>query len=330
MIKKINIGFSFTLILILLPIFCQAAFFGENDKTVAYVNDAEIKASTLAMEINKQLPLQSYHSRVSPEKIDKISSQVLESLIDDELLYQFARKLKVEIKSEEVDQNLKDMQKDYASEKAFWQKIKKSKSSKKKLKKQIERILAIQKVKQHEIFDKISVTKTEVENYYNENRDKFVKPPQFNLQHILISVNPGAMNVGWQAGLDKTLNLRAAIDNGLEFSKAALDFSADSSSFEKGGDIGWFHLGQLLPELEAVMQTLELNELSQPIQTIYGFHLIKLLGKKPKIQLQFSEIDQEKLEKKLIEKHGEIKTKELLTSLRKEAHIRIVDYQHSK
>ncbi len=123
------------------------------------------------------------------------------------------------------------------------------------------------------------------------------------------------------------MNVRAAIENGLEFAQAAEQFSADSSSFNKGGDIGWFHQGQLLPELEKRMQEMAIGELSQPIQTIYGYHLIKLLGKRPSHQVPFIEINKEKLKNKLIKKQSDTRTEKLLANLRQAANIRIIPYK---
>lgn len=299
----------------------------QENTTAAYVNRAEIKNDRVAAEINKQLPLQSYHSRVSPEKIEKIRDEVIQKLIEEELLYQHAKKLKIKISNKEIDAYIKKLQKEYPSEKAFWQRIKRSGSSKKKLRNDIKRVLSIEKFTKQEITDKISVKQSEVENYYNNNTEKFVKPAQFHVLHILISVNPGAMKEGWLEGQEKALNVRAAIDNGLDFGEAAAQFSADSSSFNKGGDIGWFHQGQLLPELEEAVGNLAIGEMSQPIQTIYGYHLIKLLGKKPSHQVPFAEINQENLKNKLIKKHRDTRMENLLAKLRQSAKIRIIPYK---
>ena len=301
--------------------------FSQDNATAVYVNRAEIKNDRVAAEINKQLPLQSYHSRVSPEKIAKIRDEVIQKLIEEELLFQYAQKLKIKVSKKETGEYLKKLQKDYPSEKAFWQRIERSGSSKKKLSNDIKRVLSIEKLTKQEITDKISMNHPEVENYYNNHKEKFVKPEQFHVLHILISVNPGAMKAGWLEGQDKALNVRAAIDNGLEFGDAAAQFSADSSSFNKGGDIGWFHQGQLLPELEQAVEGLQVGELSQPIQTIYGYHLIKLLGKKPAFQVPFAEINQEKLKNKLIKKHSDTRMEKLLTELRQAAKIRIIPYK---
>ncbi len=187
------------LICVLLSLVTSVVAFGrppavtQENNTVVYVNRAEIKAARVAAEINKQLPLQSYHSRVSPEKIEKIRSEVIQKLIEEELLFQYAKKLRIKVSKKEIDNSLREMQKEYPSEKAFWQRIKRAGSDKKKLRQEIKRVLAINKVKKQEITDMISISSNEVENYYKNNKEKFIKPAQFHVLHLLISVNPGAM-----------------------------------------------------------------------------------------------------------------------------------------
>ncbi len=74
--------------------------------------------------------------------------------------------------------------------------------------------------------------------------------------------------------------------------------SADTTSRGSGGDIGWFHKGQLISELEQALQTLKTGEVSPPVRSIYGFHIIRFEKEKPQRQLTFDEIDRKGLKRK--------------------------------
>lgn len=70
------------------------------------------------------------------------------------------------------------------------------------------------------------------------------------------------------------------VDKSTSFEEIAKQYSQDISSAEQGGDIGWVHPGKTVPEFEQAMNKLAVNEISQPIKTDYGYHLIQVLGRK--------------------------------------------------
>jgi len=78
----------------------------------------------------------------------------------------------------------------------------------------------------------------------------------------------------------KLLNLRERIENGADFAALARAHSDDSGSAASGGDLGWSNPGQMVPEFEKAMNSLKVNELSQPVKTGYGYHLIQVLERR--------------------------------------------------
>jgi peptidyl-prolyl cis-trans isomerase SurA len=88
----------------------------------------------------------------------------------------------------------------------------------------------------------------------------------------------------------KLLNLRERIENGEDFAALARAHSEDPASAASGGDLGWSNPGQMVPEFEKAMNALKPNELSQPVRTSFGLHLIQVLGRRN------HDISQERLE----------------------------------
>ncbi|MGB5098498.1 MAG: peptidylprolyl isomerase [Porticoccaceae bacterium] len=105
--------------------------------------------------------------------------------------------------------------------------------------------------------------------------DRVVRQSQ--VSHILIK--PSEIRTEDQA-LELAQTLRERIIAGEDFSKLAQDFSEDTSSALKGGDLGWALPGQFVPEFEAVMNATELNAVSEPFKTQFGWHILKVTGRR--------------------------------------------------
>jgi len=107
-------------------------------------------------------------------------------------------------------------------------------------------------------------------------------PGQINAAHILIPCPPDADATAADEALKKINDLYNQLKSGSDFSTLAKENSKDPGSASKGGDIGWFGYGAMVKEFQdAAFALKEIGEISQPIKTQFGYHIIKLLGKKP-------------------------------------------------
>ena len=79
----------------------------------------------------------------------------------------------------------------------------------------------------------------------------------------------------------KRKKLKSKLDAGEKFEDLAKEYSTDGSA-EQGGDLGWFGPGKMVPEFEEAAYALEVNEISEPVQSQFGFHIIKVTEKKEK------------------------------------------------
>lgn len=322
--KILKPKFSLVLWMIFILFLILISSANANQKAAAIVNGTAIIEDVLLAEINKKLPLISIHSRVSERRFQEIRSQVLNELIEEELLYQEAKKRKLKVNSEKLNQRIKLMKSRYSSERIFLEELAKINISYDEWVDKLERRLLIRQLQQQEIVDKIKVTNQDAHKYYKEKLEKFVVPERLKLLHILVSVDPGAMKVGWEAGLEKTQKIYKRIIDGEDFSLLAQKLSDDTTSRKQGGDIGWLHVGQLLPELDEAARQMKVGEVSQPVRTIYGYHLLKLEGSKPSRQLSFEEIDVKTLKTKLQKKLIEERREDFIKKLRAQANIQII------
>ncbi len=140
-----------------------------------------------------------------------------------------------------------------------------------------------------EIIDKINITEKEIKEYYDKNENLYITPKRIRTKHILIEIKKGAHPAEVSNALEKAKKIRRRVLEGEDFSKVAIDVS-DCPSGPKGGDLGFFQSGQMVPAFEEVALKLEKNEISEIVRTEFGYHIIKLSDKIPQRRQSFDEV----------------------------------------
>ncbi len=114
----------------------------------------------------------------------------------------------------------------------------------------------------------ITVPDEEIQKFYDENPNQFIAPDSIRASHILLP----------DAG--QAVTIIEEIKNGKSFEAAAKEYSICPSN-QKGGDLSYFSKGQMVPEFEAAAFALEIDEMTEvPVQTQFGYHIIKLTDRK--------------------------------------------------
>ena len=119
----------------------------------------------------------------------------------------------------------------------------------------------------NEVEDNIKVTDSEAKQYYEYNKDKFKTPELRRASHILVATEKDAQDI-----LD-------ALSKGSSFEELAKTRSMDATA-SRGGDIGYFKQGQVVPDFENVCLKLDVGQTSGIVHTQFGYHIIKLTDKK--------------------------------------------------
>ena len=137
---------------------------------------------------------------------------------------------------------------------------------------------------------RVNITPEDVERYYRLNSKKFTTEERVRLRHILLSLAQAAPSERHKEVSLQARQIRERTLAGEEFTKLARAYSEGAGAAE-GGDIGWVKRGSLLKEIEEVaFQKLSVGEVSEPLQTSLGIHLIKLEEKDPGRLLPLSEV----------------------------------------
>ena len=159
-------------------------------------------------------------------------------------------------------------------------------------------------------FQNVKISRREVENFFETYQDSL--PPMqetVDISHILLQIKPGTESQS--AALEKIDEIKKRLNNGEDFGQLAAEFSEDPASAQREGDLGFTKRGDFVQEFEEVAFGLEPDEVSDVVQTQFGFHIIKLIERRGE-QIRTSHIlirltPTEEDERSIIEKLNEIR-----------------------
>ncbi len=156
----------------------------------------------------------------------------------------------------------------------------------------------------------IKVSEKEIEDYYNKHKSEFVQPSKVKMRHILVKTKKEA------------LSIREKLIKGADFAELAKKYSIDKASAVKGGELGTLRKDQLVKEFGDVAFSLKPGEISQPVKTKFGYHIIQVEEKTPEVVLPLSHVRQDIEQKLLAEKRAEALNK-LVKELEKKSKIEV-------
>jgi len=162
---------------------------------------------------------------------------------------------------------------------------------------------------EEEVEKKIVVEEAELRDYYEKNRDKFLVPERMRASHILVKTEEKAKEL-----LDK-------LSDGAGFEELAGTESIDLTN-RRGGDVGYFTNGQLIPEFEEACKKLAVGEISPIVKTSFGYHIIKLTDRKPAHSKEFEEVKEE-IEKEMTSLKRRERFSRIVEGLKNKASIEI-------
>jgi peptidyl-prolyl cis-trans isomerase C len=210
-------------------------------------------------------------------QLPEIKKRVLDRLIESELLYQESQKKGFKIDTAELDEAFKKMvPQDEAKYKDLLNRMGTTEAA---LKSQFARGQARQKLIDKEIMQKITVSDKEIRDYYDSHPERFKQPEQVRASHILIKVDSQA-DASQKAEARKQLEeIQQKLKKGEDFSALA-KASSQCPSSAQGGDLNYFRRGQMVKPFEEAAFSLKPGEVSDIVETQFGYHLIKVVDKK--------------------------------------------------
>ena len=300
-----------------------AAEKGESPREeVAIVNGSKIMRADFDREM--RVARQNF-SRMgqapSDVQLSKLKEEVLDRLITLELLYQESKKTGIKVDEAQIDEQLASLKKRFAGQQGggFEKMLSRMNISEADVKSQMRRSMAVQKFVDAEFVQKTTVSEAELKSYYDSNTDLFKQSEQVRASHILASIDSQKGGADKAEARKKIEDVQEKLLDGEDFSKLAKEFSQCPSS-GKGGDLGYFQRGQMVRPFSEAAFAMEPGEVSDIVETRFGYHIIKLTDKKPPGVMAFNDV-KEKIKERLTQEKVEKEVELYIETLKKNAKV---------
>ncbi|TWG29589.1 foldase protein PrsA [Geobacillus sp. C56-T2] len=185
------------------------------------------------------------------EMKERVGKSVLRDLIDEKVLSK-----KYKVTDEEIDREIERIKDAYGTQYDL--------AVQQNGEKVIREMVKLDLLRAKAAVADVKVTEKELKDYYNNYK------PKIRASHILVKDEKTAKEV------------KAKLDKGEDFAKLAKEYSQDPGSASNGGDLGWFGPGKMVKEFEEAAYKLDVGEVSDPVKTDYGYHIIKVTDKEKK------------------------------------------------
>lgn len=266
---------------------------GEKDPSevkVAVVNGVVITQDDFNKEFSSiQRQVRNTGKSLTDSELLEIKKKVLENLINRELLYQESQKQKIKIDEAAINEQLERLKKRFSSETEFQNVLSKMNLSESAIKSQFKKDMAIQQFIDKQFTQKVTVSDKESKSYYDSHPNLFKQPEQVRASHILIKVDPQSNKMQRAEAQKKIEEIQQRLKKGEDFAVLAKEFSQCPSSV-RGGDLGYFKRGQMVKAFEEAAFALNPGEISDIVETKFGYHLIKVNDKRAETTISYEDI----------------------------------------
>jgi peptidyl-prolyl cis-trans isomerase C len=291
-------------------------------EVMAKVNGVAITRGEVDRAVNIMLA-QSRIPKPTPKDImKKAEDAALNQLISSEVLYQAGSKMKIKDLDKQIDEQLAKGKARFPSEAEYDKAIKEAGLTADEMKTLTRKEIVINNLLEKEVADKVKVSDDEVKKFYEDNKDKFTTEERVRASHILIGVDEKASAAEKKKAKEKAEAIHKELLAGADFATLAKKDSTCPSA-SQGGDLGFFTKEQMVPEFANAAFALKPGEISDVVETKFGYHIIKLQEKKPAGTVSLDEA-KSKIEQYLKSQKIQQGVNEYLGKLRKEAKIEIL------
>lgn len=267
--------------------------------------------------IERQLQLQSrviddlLRKRLIAQEIERRRIVISQTDIDDQTEITFERILKQNNLTEEQAKQILEKQ------------GRTLESFKKDLRQAVELNMQTERLRES-VVGPIEPTDQDLSAYLEEHREEYDTPEEVHARHILIRVSEGASEAEIAQAKKQIEDIKKELENGADFAELAKKYSQDPGSAQNGGDLGFFSRGQMVQEFEDAAFALEPGQVSDPVRTQFGFHLIKVEEKKPAEHPELAQI-RERVLKDYTEAERDRRFEQFYNELKAHAKIFIAD-----
>ena len=255
---------------------------------VARIDGAEVTKADLISRATEARGALVQRGMQPPAPTLGFLKRVLDDIVGNRLL---ARDLTTQGKgasAAEIDQRVASIRAGFPSEEAFDQSLAARGFDRERLKREVAEGITVSKWVQESVVPSLKVEEAELQKFYDANTEKMVEPEKAHARHLLVLVDPKATAEEKAAKKKRAEELRARIAGGADFAAVATEASDDKQSAARGGDLGWFYKGQMVPAFDKVAFEQPIGKLSDLVESRFGFHVIEVIERKEATKLDFA------------------------------------------
>jgi len=277
----------------------------ELDRIVAIVNNDVITADELADRIAQiKQQLTQKHTQLPPD--DVLRKQILDRMILDEIQLQMAKTSGIRVDDEQLNRVISNIAKQNSMTlEQFRQTLESQGYPFAKFREEIRKEVIIGQLRKIKVDNQVYVSEQEVDNQLGKLGDQQQLDTEYHLAHILISLPETAKPEEIEAAQRKAEDVYTQLNLGADFAKMAVSVSSDQRALQ-GGDLGWIKQGQLPTIFADIVPKMKPGEITKPVRSASGFHIIKLIETRKQ--------DQKHIVEQTLARHILIKTSEIMSS----------------
>jgi peptidyl-prolyl cis-trans isomerase C len=286
----------------------------------AVVNGSVITQEALSFETQRVMEQMARQGQVPNEAMmPQMRENVLSRMIEEELLYQDSQAKAIKVPEDRVKKELATIKERFPSEKEYHDALAGIGMSEDALAQKITRGVAIEELIKTHVIQEVAVSEEESRAFYDQNTSMFEKPEQVKASHILIKTAEDATEDQKMEARKKIDDVRKKAVEGEDFAVLAKEYSEGPSN-ARGGDLGYFSRGQMVKPFEDVAFALKKGEISDVVETQFGYHIIIVTDHRPASVVDY-ETAQAQIEERLKQEKSMRQIRQYIETLREKADI---------
>lgn len=224
---------------------------------------------------------------VQPALLDNLRRSLVRRLVESEVLRQKANEWEIAPSDEELDAMWTRHRERFGTDDAFRAFLERAGTTEADLKNQFVDNLILDRIKQR-LDERLEIPEETLQEYYRSRPQRFERPEEVRVAQILIEVPPGVTE---EEAADRRALAQTTLErlrDGADFARVATEVSEGPARM-RGGDLGFLPRGRLVPEVDRVAFELKPGQLSDVIQSRFGFHIVRVMEHRPERKLSFEE-----------------------------------------
>lgn len=295
--------------------------------TVARVNGSPIHEKDVEGKIDRILALMGpagVQAKANPEARRQLRSNAIQYLVDEYLIIESAKSENVLPSESDVKGEMEKVKGQYPDPAQFREKLTQLGMTEADVEKEILTNMCIRRLVERLAPTLPAPSSEEARKFYDENIQQFSQPEEIRASHILLAspeTDPAEKRAETRGRAEALLS---DLRGGRDFGEAATALSADPGSAPNGGDLGFFSRGRMVPQFETAAFALKPGEISDVVETSYGYHVIKVTDRHDARVLPFEEVEAKILEN-LERSKGDRAIRAILNGARAKAKIEMLE-----